>query len=86
MPVNWSDYPADWPEMARKCKDAAGWKCERCGMAHMGDGTMGSCLTVHHPDKDPGNAEAKTQALCARCHLAADRKLRRDHGQELLPL
>ena len=25
------DYPDDWPEISRRIKAAAGWRCERCG-------------------------------------------------------
>ena len=77
MPIDKANYPPDWKNMAEKCKAAAGWKCEWCGMGHMADGTMGSCLTVHHPDKDPWNPDARLVALCARCHLRADQKLRK---------
>ena len=81
MPMDRSKYPDDWPRIAHEAKERAGWKCERCGAAHMEDGTMGTCLTVHHPDRDTGNSEARIEALCARCHLAADRELRRNRGQ-----
>ena len=63
MPVDWSKYPDTWDEIATEVKAAAGWQCEQCGMPHMGDGTMGSCLTVHHPRRDPGNPDAELVAL-----------------------
>lgn len=25
------EYPADWPDVARRLKEEAGWRCERCG-------------------------------------------------------
>lgn len=78
MPVDWSKYPDNWDEIANQVKTRAGWECEQCHMPHMGDGTMGSCLTVHHPGRDPENKAAELVALCARCHLAADRRLRRE--------
>ncbi len=87
MPIDRSKYPPDWERRAWAVKEAAGWRCEQCGIGHMEDGTMGSCLTVHHPDKDPGNPEARTRALCARCHLADERRIRkeqRNSGQGLL--
>lgn len=70
-PMDRSKYPENWDEMAHDCKADAGWKCEAegCGMGHMADGTMGSCLTVHHPDHNPENPDARLAALCARCHL-----------------
>ena len=77
LPMDRSKYPVNWDEIALGVKEAAGWKCEKCGMAHMSDGTMGSCLTVHHPNCDPGNSEADLTALCARCHLKFEAILRK---------
>lgn len=34
MPVDWSRYPSNWQEIAQAVKERAGWKCERCGVAH----------------------------------------------------
>lgn len=25
------EYPADWPEIAKRIKEQASWRCERCG-------------------------------------------------------
>lgn len=72
MPVDWSRYHENFPARALTCKEAANWRCTRCGTRHMEDGTMGSCLTVHHPDRDPENPDARLEALCARCHLRAE--------------
>lgn len=33
-PENKALYPADWPAIARACKERAGWRCEHCGVAH----------------------------------------------------
>lgn len=76
MPMDRSKYPVDWDDIALADKEKAGWACEDCGIAHMADGTMGSCLTVHHPNCDTENPDAETIALCARCHLKAERILR----------
>ena len=60
-------YPGDWPAIARNVKQAAGWKCERCGVPH---GPAPAMLTVHHLDNDKSNTEAwNLAALCQRCHL-----------------
>lgn len=77
-PMDRSRYPENWDEMARACKEAAGWKCEHphCGIGHMEDGTMGSCLTVHHVNHDPENPAAVLIALCARCHLKIEAEYR----------
>ena len=77
MPIDRTKYPEDWDAIAWACKEAAEWRCEVCGMGHMEDGTMGSCLTVHHPDMDTENPDTRLEALCARCHLMADRKIRK---------
>ena len=29
-----NDYPNNWHEIAHAVKEAAGWKCERCGVKH----------------------------------------------------
>lgn len=77
MPMIASKYPPNWKLTAAQVKAAAGWKCEKCGIGHMADGTMGSCLTVHHPDRDPENDDAKLVALCARCHLRDEARARK---------
>lgn len=76
MPIDKTKYPENWAAIALACKEEAGWKCIKCEIGHMADGTMGSCLTVHHPDLDTENPDARLEALCARCHLRADRELR----------
>lgn len=78
MPMKIYLYPENWRTYANAYKDKIDWKCEECSIGHMEDGTMGSCLTVHHPDRDPENPEARLEGLCARCHLAAERRLRRE--------
>jgi transcription elongation factor Elf1 len=61
-------YPNDWVEIAHRCKEAAGWKCIRCG--HEDDLASGHVLTVHHMDGDKGNCVWwNLLALCQRCHL-----------------
>lgn len=62
------DYPPDWANIARGVKEAAGWKCVRCGHEH--DPAAGYTLTVHHLDMDPSNCRWwNIPALCQRCHL-----------------
>jgi len=86
MPMDRSRYPQDWEARAEAIKEAAGWKCQRCGVGHLEDGTMGTCLTVHHPDRDPENPEGRLEALCARCHLRDEAQARRRPGKEQLSL
>jgi len=69
-----ADYPPDWPEIACDIKDAADWKCERCGHAH--DPAAGYTLTVHHLDMNKANcADWNLAALCQRCHLRIQGKV-----------
>lgn len=75
------DYPTDWPEIARRIKDAADWKCERCGHAH--DVAAGYTLTVHHLDMNKANvADWNLAALCQRCHLRIQGKV--DFAQQYI--
>lgn len=69
-----SDYPPEWPEIAKRVKEEAGWKCVRCGHAH--DPASGHTLTVHHLDMSPKNvAWYNLPALCQRCHLTIQAKV-----------
>jgi len=77
MPADRSKYPRDWFEIAELIKEKAGWRCEACGIGHEADGTRGSVLTVHHPNRDPGNPHAEMKAFCARCHLKDEARARR---------
>ena len=61
-------YPKKWKEIAKAAKDAAGWKCERCG--HIHEKATGYVLNVHHLDFCPKNNQPYNLAcLCQRCHL-----------------
>lgn len=69
-----SNYTEDWPAIALAVKNAAGWKCVRCGHAH--EPETGYCLTVHHLTIDPANNRWwNTAALCQRCHLQIQSKV-----------
>ena len=62
-------YPPDWPDIARRIKERAGWRCENCGHPH--DPQSRHVLTVHHLDLNPqNNSETNLVALCQRCHLS----------------
>lgn len=61
-------YPDDWKAIAKRIKDAAGWKCERCKHPH--EVETGYVLTVHHLDGDKAHcADWNLAALCQRCYL-----------------
>lgn len=68
------NYPDNWKEIATAVKDAADWRCVRCGHRH--DPQAGYTLTVHHLDIDPSNcAWWNIPALCQRCHLTIQSKV-----------
>jgi 5-methylcytosine-specific restriction endonuclease McrA len=74
-----NDYPADWPDIAKRIKDAAGWKCQRCDHPH--DIESGHVLTVHHLDGDKSNcASWNLAALCQRCHLSVQGRVNMAQG------
>ena len=67
-------YPPNWIEIANAVKEAAEWKCVRCGHPH--DTPAGYTLTVHHLDINPANcAWWNIPALCQRCHLTIQSKV-----------
>lgn len=69
-------YPHNWVELAKRIKDAAGWQCERCKVAH---GAVPNVLTVHHLDGNKANCEDwNLAALCQRCHLAIQGRVKMD--------
>lgn len=76
MPVDWTRYPKDWKQTARRIKNAAGWKCQSCGKQCRKPGepfdTHRRTLTVAHLDHDPENTDARLMAMCAPCHLRYD--------------
>ena len=68
------EYPLNWKEISKAAKDAAGWKCVRCG--HLHDVPAGYMLTVHHLDLHPNNcAWYNIPALCQKCHLQIQHKV-----------
>ena len=73
-------YADDWEDIARRVKEEAGRRCEDCG--HPDSWEHGYTLTVHHLDGDEtNNARENLRALCQRCHLKRQGRLRR-YGPE----
>lgn len=67
-------YTEDWPAIARRVKDEAGWICIRCNHGH--HPKSGHTLTVHHLDMDKSNnAWWNLAALCQKCHLSIQAKV-----------
>lgn len=76
-PMQRERYPDTWDEMRAAAVAAAAERCQGCGVEHREDGTTSSHLTVHHPDRDPENPDARLTVLCAACHLAVEPNARR---------
>lgn len=78
MPVDWSKYPDDWPAIAAQIKEAAGWKCQKCGRQCRRPGepfdTHRRTLTVAHINHTESDCrDENLVALCPACHLGYDR-------------
>ncbi len=79
MPSIRNEYPNDWHAIAWAVKARANWKCIRCGHDHETD--SGYMLTVHHLDSNKGNcAWWNLAALCQRCHLSVQARVRMSQG------
>jgi hypothetical protein len=69
-----SYYPPNWAQISQAVKDAAGWKCVRCGHPH--DPSVGRMLGVHHLDMTPSNcAWWNLVSTCQVCHLVIQAKV-----------
>ncbi len=72
-----NEYPKDWPRLAERIKQRHFWRCERCDHPH--DRASGHVLTVHHLDGNKANcADWNLAALCQRCHLSVQGRVRMD--------
>ncbi len=70
-------YPADWKAIAQAVKDAAGWRCVRCGHEH--DIAAGYMLTVHHLNLVRSDCHwSNLLPLCQRCHLRVQGRVNLD--------
>jgi 5-methylcytosine-specific restriction endonuclease McrA len=77
MPMDWSKYPSDWLDIATSIKDAAGWRCEKCGRQCRFPGetfdTHKRTLTVAHINHVESDCQPENLvALCPACHLEYD--------------
>jgi len=78
------DYPDNWTEIATTVKQAAGYRCNRCGLKCLPPTNSYSHLDlslrrrlsaqVHHLDRNPAhNDRANLVCVCAGCHLRLHR-------------
>lgn len=71
-------YPESWEAMARACKEAAGWRCEECGVSQY---TLRLSkknvpyivyLAACHVNHDQANPQPELKCLCVVCHGRLD--------------
>lgn len=74
-------YPRNWPQLARECKERAGWICEHCGVSQFAERVSrwtGNVYTVYlqaaHKHHDPENPTPELVCVCATCHWHHYRK------------
>ena len=72
-------YPIHWEQLARQCKEQAGWQCEFCHIRHGAKRTSrrtGERYSVYlhaaHRDHDIGNPNPRLTCLCPTCHGTYD--------------
>lgn len=72
-------YPPNWAEIARACKDRAGWKCEHCRIAQgatrisrRGRPYKIALQAAHERHIDRGRDDARLLCLCISCHARYD--------------
>lgn len=87
MPMQRDLYPANWPQIARRVKEAAGWVCQACGKQCRKPGEPFRShvwtLTVAHVDGVPGHVDLNNlRALCAPCHIRLDARLHAEHARQ----
>ncbi len=71
-------YPANWPELARACKERAGWACEHCGVKQheIVTSRKGTPYFIYlhaaHKNHDHDNPDPELLCLCISCHSRYD--------------
>ena len=79
MPFDKTLYPVHWHAIAMQIKNAADWKCQKCGKQCRRPGepfdTHKRTLTVSHLNHEPQDIRPENlMAMCAPCHLRYDAK------------
>ena len=89
MGMDIKQYPPDWNEIARSIKDAAGWRCEWCGVEHgatrinLKGKPYRVILTCAHLNHTPSDCSMENlRALCSACHLRYDVHLHRFNARQ----
>jgi 5-methylcytosine-specific restriction endonuclease McrA len=91
MPIRPSErakYPSDWHAISLRVRQAAHWRCERCGTSQgfpLPGGYRVVLTTAHVLNPDPSDCRQENlQALCQACHNRLDAPMRARHARETL--
>lgn len=68
-----TDYPADWPHIARAVKEAASWRCVRCGHPHESPAERVACDAGCDATRHPGGLDDGRQRVLTVHHLDGDK-------------
>ncbi len=90
MPIDRQRYPENWIKIALSVKEAAGWRCQHCGLKCLRPGEKPpslsrsewtrATLSVHHANFTPENNQPQNLiALCTPCHLALHARAKRSN-------
>ena len=68
-------YPKNWPELARRCREQAGYRCELCGIergaeriSRRGNPYKVTLQACHEDHSQRQREDATLLCLCAICH------------------
>ncbi len=71
-------YPPNWSQLAKQCKEAAGWKCEFCGIEQYAlvESRRGRPYIIYlhaaHRWHNKHNPAPELLCLCITCHSRYD--------------
>ncbi len=86
MPMQRELYPDNWEDIANGVKEAAGWKCQHCGVQCRRPGepfdTQQNTLTVAHLCHGADCRDENLRAMCAPCHLRYDARMHAAHARD----
>ena len=68
-----SDYPPEWPEVSLQTKEAAGWRCVRCGHPNERPGHKVRCDRRCDPSRHRGGLNDGKQRILTVHHLDGDK-------------
>ncbi len=77
---NRREYPPNWEELARACKEAAGWRCQRCRVkqgkkriSKAGKPYKVRLAACHaNPFDEKSNPNPVLLCMCEKCHAWYD--------------